>query len=375
MTTAVASGMSTKTPNIDGALQATYQHVDETCGDEIVAATVKGLIYGYAMRWGAAQADKQIECVEKTFVGPLINPVTQKPSRTWRVAGKIDKLVREHGHRVLYDHKSTSQDIEDPDAVYWRTLQVDSQHQHYELLLWLNGLKVDGIVWDVVRKPGIRPKKLAKKERQGIVANGTYCGFRTSEETRHAYTTEERENAELYCFRVCSEVTENAERYYARRAVVRTTNELIEYAAELWETADSMRLARNNDTHYRNPASCMNYGTPCVFLGVCSGHDSINSDSWKPKERRHAELDYEGSGDELVSNSRLRSFLSCRRKHHYEYNLGVERIDAEEREALFFGQCWHAAVDMFWSLTCRTGETQDGYHDSATAGSEPAIAK
>lgn len=356
------------------ALETTYRQIDQTCSDEIVAATVKGLMYGYAVQWEAGMADKEIECMEKTFVGPLMNPATGKPSRTWRVAGKIDKLVQEDGARVLYDHKTTSQEIENPDAVYWRTLQVDSQHQHYELLLWLNALKVDRIVWDVVRKPGIRPKKVAKKERQGIVATGTYCGFHVSPETRAAYTEEETENGELFCFRVCQEVTERPERYFARRSVVRTNHELLEYQRELWEAADSMRLARNEGTHYRNASACMNYGTPCIFLGVCSGHDSIESDNWKFKEQRHQELDYEGDGRDLISNSRLRTFLACRRKHYYEYECGVERVDAEEREALYFGTVWSAALDTYWSLTCRNGEIDNGHCNSATAGSEPAIA-
>jgi hypothetical protein len=355
-------------------LQETYRLVDETCGDEIVAATVKGLMCGYATMWGEGMASKQIEAMERTYVGPLINPATGKPSRTWRVAGKIDKLVREDGARVLYDHKTTSQDIEDPNAVYWRTLQVDSQHQHYELLLWLNGLKVDRIVWDVIRKPGIRPKKLAKKERQGIVATGTYCGHRISDYSREWYTREERENVELFALRVAAETVENPNRYFARRSVVRTNDELIEYAGELWSTADSMREARNDGTHYRNAGACMAYGVPCQFLGVCSGSDSITSDRWTKKQRRHSELDYDGDGEDLISNSRLRTFLTCRRKAHYQYDLSVERVDAKDKEAIYFGTCMHAALDKFWSLTCRTIGEENGHDISATTGSEPASA-
>lgn len=350
----------------------TYRFVDETCSDPVIAATVKGLVYGYAVQWGHTMGDKTLESVERTYVAPLVNPATGKTSRTWKIAGKLDKLARENGDLVLYDHKTTSQDIEDPNATYWRTLQVDSQHQHYELLLWLSGLKVDRIIWDVVRKPGIRPKKLAKKERQGVVATGEYCGFDVSDESREAYQKEERENAELYGLRVAREVTDNPGRYFARRSVVRTNDELIEYSKELWETADSMRQARNDGTHYRNASACMNYGTPCRFLGVCSGHDSIESDAWKPKEKRHNELDYDGDGLDLLSNSRLRSFLSCRRKHFYEYELGVERIDEEEREALYFGTVWSATLDTYWQLTCRRGD-EHGRNDNATAGNEPAV--
>ncbi len=196
-----------------------------------------------------------------------------------------------------------------------------------------------------------------------------------SDETRELYTTEERENAELYMLRLCQEVTENRERYFARRSVVRTNSELAEYSRELWDAADSMRTARNEGTHYRNPSSCMNYGTPCVFLGVCSGHDSIESDNWRARPSRHRELEYEGDGGDLITNSRLKSFLSCRRKHLYEYEIGVEKADAEEREALYFGTCWHAAVDTYWQLTCRKGGHDNGHDNSATAGSEPAIAK
>lgn len=358
---------------MNATVPTVHQFVDEICGDEIIAATVKGLIVGYDARWRHTMAGKTIEAMERTYTGPLKNIETGGTSRTWQVAGKIDKLVCDHEGRTLYDHKTTSQDIEDPDAVYWRTLQVDSQHQHYELLLLLNAIEVDRIVWDVVRKPGIRPKKIAKKERQYIVAEGRYCGQRVSPELREVYQKEERENAELYMLRVAAEVTENPARYFARRAVVRTRAELAEYVDELWQAADTMRQARNEGRHYRNPGACLNYGTPCTFLGVCSGHDTIESDNWRDKPNRHEELDYDGDGLDLLSNSRVRSFLTCRRKHYYEFELARERVDAEDREALTFGRIWHAALDVFCSLTCRNGENENGY-PSATAGSEPAIA-
>jgi hypothetical protein len=97
----------------------------------------------------------------------------------------------------------------------------------------------------------------------------------------------------------------------------------------------------------------MSYGTPCKFLGICSGHDTPESDRWTRKQQVHNELDLEVDGRSVLTNSRIRCFQTCRRKHFYEYELGLSRVDEEEREALFFGGLWHATLDAWWSAVSR----------------------
>jgi len=92
----------------------------------------------------------------------------------------------------------------------------------------------------------------------------------------------------------------------------------------------------------------MLYGTPCLYLGICSGSDTPNSDRWEFKGSVHEELETDGDGRDLLTNSRVRCFQTCRRKHFYQYELGIKRVAAEDREPLIFGTAWHDAMDVYW---------------------------
>jgi len=131
-------------------------------GDEsslLVMAKCRALMRGYHARW--KDAGYVATSVEQVYTSPLFNPATQSQSRSFSIAGKIDCMAEQNGRTFLIDHKTTSQDITDPNAPYWRQLAIEGQVNHYFLLQWLHGAKPDGAVWDVIRKPSISPKKLS----------------------------------------------------------------------------------------------------------------------------------------------------------------------------------------------------------------------
>src|SRR5690606_29224083 len=225
--------------------------------DLLIAAKVRGLVRGYHSRW--REHDYQPLAVEQLVTSNLYNPETQAVSRTFRIAGKID-LLAEHkptGRRVLFDHKTTSQDITDPNATYWRQLAIEGQASHYMLLEWLNGRKVDDAVWDVTRKPNISPKRLTKAERAAIASLGTYCNYNVSETSRKHVVQSERENYELYEIRLANDcIRERPEWYFQRRPVPRLDAEIFEYAQELWIHSQDMIHTRRTGWHVRNPGAC-----------------------------------------------------------------------------------------------------------------------
>jgi hypothetical protein len=353
------------TPHGDSrALRAAYESIDAntTADTWLVAAKCKGLMAGYNHRWHDEQQGITLQTTERTIESDLRNPDTTRPSRTYTLAGKLDKVV---AGPLLYDHKTTSSDLS-ADSPYWQQLAIESQVSHYELMLWMLGEKIERAVWDVVRKPGISPRKLTKKEVARIVLDGTYFGSEINPAARVlvAGLKQERESKSLYQIRLAAEVIANPDRYFARRVVPRTDDDLVEYAKELWAIASDMRVCRANDTHYRNPGACMNYGRPCQFLGICSGYDRPDSHNWKEKCDVHSELPDISDGRDVITNSRARCFQTCRRKHYYKYELGIERIDAEDAEAIYFGNVWHAAMDAWWAA-CNNEREDDGNKNEA----------
>lgn len=348
------------------ALTNAMNAIDRHASDPLMAAKVRGLMIGYDARW----KNSLIETIsaEECFHLPVINPQTGKSSRTFTQSGKFDGVVSVEGRNYLLEHKTTSEDISDPNAPYWAILDIDSQVSSYALANWQLGRKLDGTIYDVIRKPGIRPKELTKAVQKQIVSHREYCGFEVPVQIALAVSQgQERECCKLYEIRLAAETIENPNKYFQRRIIPRLDDDLVEYAREMWDVGQSLIHARANNAHYRNSAACMNYNTPCTFLGVCRGHDNIESEKWKRKESRHSELpiQFDDEGLNVLSNSRIKCFQTCRRKHFYQYEIGVERIDAEEREALALGTLMHHGLEAWFQTFMKGGANAPSSEDSS----------
>jgi len=347
------------------ALSAIDRHTANDENSLLIAAKCRGLIRGYHARW--RNAGYVATAVETIYASPLFNPETNAKSKTFRMAGKVDVIAERDGRTFIIDHKTTSQDITDPNAAYWRQLAVEGQVNHYFLLQWLEGLKPDGAVWDVIRKPAISPKKLSKADRTGVVGRRMYCDQRLSDATLQALINDERETLEMYEARLAHDCTfERPEWYFQRRPIPRLDSEIVEYARELWEHSQEILHTRQRSKLTkrlppRNSGGCLLYNSPCKFLGICSGHDDPASDRWQPKLQVHNELSGQVAGDKSVlTNSRVRTFQTCRRKEFYEYELAIERHTEEESEALYFGTVIHCALEAWWECFLKPSEVNDG---------------
>jgi hypothetical protein len=335
---------------LDYALQAIYDAI-ETMDESalLIHAKCRALLHGYHKRWESNEY--QPTAVEQMVTANLFNPKTNAKSRTFTLAGKLDVVADYRGKATLIDHKTTSSDIEDPCGPFWENLQIDGQISLYMLLEWQNGRKVDECVWDVVRKPSISPKKITKAEKVSVTGTRKYFDQLMSDETLLALQTEDRETLEMYEARLIHDCTkERPEWYFQRRTIPRLDNEILEYAGELWDHCQDIIHTRAMDRHLRNPGACMLYGSPCKFLGICSGRDRPDSQKWTKKNCVHNELELQGDGRDVITNSRIRCFQTCRRKHYFEYELGIERVDEEEKEALFFGRLWHIGLEAYWKF-------------------------
>jgi hypothetical protein len=339
--------VNTMSTALKSALSAVQVASDDP-GQQLVAAKVRGLMRGYDARW--RDAGYVPVAVEQTVIADLVNIETERKSRSFFIAGKLDVVCEYQGRRVLIDHKTTSNDIADPNAPYWRQLVIEGQASHYLLLEWLNGRKIDTAVWDCLKKPSIRPKKLTKAERAAVVASRKYFGEKLDDSELERLQTDETESLVMYEHRLAHDCTvERPEYYFQRRGVPRLDSEIHEYAKELWAHSQDMLHANREEYHPRNSGACFTYGTACQFLGVCSGHESIESDKWQRKSQVHTELNLDGTdGRDVLTNSRIRCFQTCRRKEFYLYQLGVQQVDEEERENLFFGSLWHVAQQAWW---------------------------
>lgn len=249
---------------------------------DLVRAEV--LMTGYHFRW--KDEPYEVLTVEVRFETPLVNPVTGHPSRTWRLAGKIDVVVRDlrTGKVLLVEHKTSSEDIS-PGSTYWKRLRLDGQVSTYFEGGRSLEFDVDGCLYDVLKKSALRPfSATPEAHRKYHKKTGElYAGQHAADET----AAEFRE-------RIGAAVAEDPTGHFARGEVVRLEAELSDALLDVWDLGQQLREEQAADRFPRNPDSCDLFHRACEFFPVCTGEASLEDERLYLKSTEvHPELSQE----------------------------------------------------------------------------------
>ena len=275
--------------------------------NEYVRARALAMIYAYDARWSRWAAGVEVLGVEVPFTTALRHPVTGVAARTWAVAGKIDLIVRLADGRVaLADHKTTSADARSG-SDYSRRLTLDPQVSTYFLGCEALGMPADLALWDVLRKPDVRPllatpeesraytkakdracKECAKKKSAPAPHfdedAGVFCvGGRVQTDPGGALKAGQREydeTPEAYQERCMAALADDGpESALSHIEVVRSSTEVEAHGWALWHTVREIEETRaavakaGGDVRAvpQNADACLKYGTPCPYLPLCEG--------------------------------------------------------------------------------------------------------
>jgi hypothetical protein len=243
--------------------------------DAFELAAAEELLLGYHLRWHEEPLDT--EHAELEFDVPLINPATGRASRTFTLRGKVDAKVidRRDGRAYLVEHKTTSQDITEGSG-YWQRLRMDGQVSVYYGAF----PDVAGCIYDVIRRPQLRPLKATPAESRRYTAKGALYANQRAED----------ESVDDYRQRVRDSIAEKPDEYFKRGVVVRLDSEIQENQYDLWQQADIMRESMAAGVHPRNPDACMRYGSQCDYFDVCTGVSSLDDDRLFKIRDAHPEL-------------------------------------------------------------------------------------
>jgi hypothetical protein len=289
----------TETYNPEGALDAALAAVAEEA-DPFERVKAEVLLTAYASRW----SDDQYEVlgVEVQFEAELRNPSTGAASRTWKLAGKLDVILRElaTGRVVFMEHKTSSEDIT-PGSHYWRRLRMDTQVSVYFEGSRSLGFDAEACVYDVLGKPQIRPSSIPLVEdgaKVVIDANGARVRTKDGKKWRETgdaaagYFLQTRpETPEEYRARLVEAVAAEPERYLARGEVVRLDSEMSDALQDVWDTGKQIQEAKVAKRAPRNPSACMQWNRACDFFEVCSGAASLDDASqFTRSDNVHPEL-------------------------------------------------------------------------------------
>lgn len=216
------------------------------------------LMRGYNEVYTPIRDQYEVLAAEAVFEAPLLNPETMAASRTWKLGGKQDVVLKriEDGHVIVVEHKTTSESLTDGD--YWARLQIDHQISNYVIGAESLGFPVDDTLYDVIKKPTIRPLAATPVESRKYTKQGfLYAAQRETAETPAEYAERLRED-----------ITADPGKYFQQRTIARMNSQIEDFMFDAWETAQEIHAARKAGRAPRNPEACLRYGR-CPFWDVC----------------------------------------------------------------------------------------------------------
>ncbi len=293
----------------------------------------------------------------------------------------------------VVEHKTTSLDIGEG-TPYWKRLTLDAQVSKYLVGARALGHEPVGVLYDVVRKPALRPleatpiesrkytqedsracKECKKKnpapgphielvknddgtEREVACFEGRIIKDRGGR--LYANQREHDETPAEFYERLIEEIGNNPDKYFQRGTIVRLPSEEKEAARNVWETAKQIRASQllfNNAPATsdivgfpQNFDACEAWGSFCQYFAVCGDGASIHDPTlFRDAEASHEELSPELAAKRrlpLVTASSTKTYRQCQRKYYFAYELGRRSI--YESNALRFGKLIHLGLEVWW---------------------------
>jgi RecB family exonuclease len=254
-----------RSSNTESRLRDVLAYVNDAFENRVVDANLMvqwhlatAMIRGYAERY-AAEEFEVVE-VEKEFVGEIRNPDTGRQSQTFRIAGKVDGIVRCHDGLYLLEHKTAST----VDASYLDKLWTDTQIALYCYYLRELGYPIVGVIYNVLLKSRLKQGKGETQEeyevRHAELAAKNKSGKSTAK--RQMPETDEEFQTRL------TEWYSRPEAFH-REFIYLSEDRLAMLQDEVWEITQQYLDARRRGKWLLNTSNCFSYQRPCEYLAYC----------------------------------------------------------------------------------------------------------
>jgi hypothetical protein len=262
----------------------------------IERAKVRALLTAYYDYW----SDDALETydTELKFEFGLPNPRGKHEMSKWRVAGKIDKIVKlPDGRLAVMEHKTSGEDV-GLHSDYWRRLRIDQQISLYMLAARASGYDVETVLYDVIRKPTIRPKKTPVLDEDGLKILLDTEGHRVYNNNgtpKQSGKIEKRtEHPNEFEARLIGDIASRPEFYFVRREIPRLDSDLNAFKRELWAQQKLLTYVDEHKCFFKNTHACLR-PFRCEYLDVC--HQGIDPKNHIPEgftvATEHPELEEE----------------------------------------------------------------------------------
>jgi RecB family exonuclease len=254
-----------RTQDAESRLRDVLAYIDDAFENRVVDSNhmvhwhlATAMIRGYAERY--ATEEFGIVEVEKEFVGEIRNPDTGRQSQTFRIAGKVDGIVRCHDGLYLLEHKTAST----VDANYLDKLWTDTQIALYCYYLRELGYRIVGVIYNVLLKSRLKQGKGETQEEY---------------EVRHAELAAKNKSGKSTAKRQMPEADEEFQarltEWYSRpeafhrEFIYLSEDRLAMLQDEVWEITQQYLDARRRGKWLLNTSNCFSYQRPCEYLAYC----------------------------------------------------------------------------------------------------------
>ncbi len=238
--------------------------------DLYMLSKAAALLEGYHAQY----KDEPYEIVfaEKEFRAPIINPETMQGSRTFKLGGVMDRIIKDkQGRFVLLETKTTSENIEDPASNYWIKLFIDSQISTYFTGAAACGIIIESCLYDVIKKPTIRPKQVGKEIDPD--------------------NPKRQESPQEYYERLSQDIALNPNFYFARREITRSDSDIMDFVFDTWNIVQTLRTYQLKNKFPRYTNACKGNFGYCEYFNACTGQTLLEDEqAFKKIEQVHQEL-------------------------------------------------------------------------------------
>ena len=219
---------------------------DEADRLETNKAIVQAMLEGYFALYGTGWDGEYRP--ELRFDVPIINPATGALSRSFRLAGKVDGLLKDdNGKYWLVEYKTAGS----VDRNYIDKLMLDGQLTTYIYgLQRQENIKISGVIYRILRKPSIRQTK--------------------------------KETINQYIDRLIQDYKDRPEFYFYSEALYRSQEDLGEFEHELWDITQDLLKCRRDNLWYKNTGRCGDWGQ-CSYIPLCAKYPDAE-DLFKQQE-------------------------------------------------------------------------------------------
>lgn len=256
--------------------------------DPFMLVTLTELMRGYTARW--CDAPYVALAIEIEGAMPLINPDTGEAHPTIGLMGVLDKIVSD-GRLHVMEHKTTGSDIESGSSYWDRVRTLDAQVSTYLDLARTLGFDVEDVIYDVVRKPTIKPLKATPEEKRKY----TKPTKKDPEPRLYANQRLADETPEEYGARVRADILENPGDYFARGPIVRLEADELRHRRDTWHAIRQMADVERAGWRVHNRFACGDFGG-CEFRAVCEGRASIADEMQFVTKTPRMQLNARGGG-------------------------------------------------------------------------------